>query len=1841
MLLREKSDQENEHIRSSDAGVTDAEANGAGQKDGYMRNMKTMDASRNNEDLTLLVRITMIPDLWVPTTFSETCMIGIIDKVSSCTPKGTPQIIADFTKVKRCKTVFSLLTRHHHCRICGLVCCAKCSSMKRWLPTHFNFTEQERVCFACASICDRLNPTNERLGWVNAVTFSPSDAIHARNVALSSGHPFVLPLCDNDSSSINYEPVWTLDRAYKALGLTAGTVLGDKMIQRAYQKKMLKLHPDRCKTKTIEAEAECQEVMKAYKYLTRDDKERERDAADAKRKKRQRESAIAQQKHDEYSSRHMQDNFEDKINSCSVCLRPFKNKIGLNKSEFKCQNCFLNVCHKCRIEKALPTFSHPVHWCVRCEKFDEVHGTVQSLIMLEGVKAPENHDYLKSISVTIDLHSLSLLKDDALMDDSRGYALKLYWKHCDDAAEFRSETSVPTEAQEYVLRRISHSPLRSYNDFCFIDTWLKKLLGRGAMMCSLPTTNFTLFKDKQKLIMERLSGLKVYCRYIWTHKILCTQLSLAKSTRMKKDYIDAIILTRLFLGASDDFWTKFVSISKSALNFDSMSEIDNSSGMHEPQVVEYTDTLDNWARFVVERSFCVATVKLLDERYVAQSKRHEMQDMQTAARNARKEQWFSEGIDFNKRRDRQKMRRPRSAARFARELARFEHQSNQERLVHISDRTADDEEYQMDNKIAVSDFRSFDQFKASYLTLYQDHNAALAAQANDTALNQTDVASVPLCFVTKWLLDTFTVVPTQSVLVGAVEALRMQQSTMKNSIGREDHFLIEEEKRLEEQKKSLEEDEGDFATMKCDIGDEEARNAKEVDELRSERAIRTDERNARQSKEIKVLEDLEKRENLTTLRTKALESRQRNQERRKEAADARKLCQEVRKLALDQLLLVGNERQSQAIARVQVESHRRDAQYSENSILCFDRDIQNKERQACDAIRKDIQLHLDGAEPATQDEEAIYRTDVTQRTSEMESLHCNIADIRIGNPRTSIENEVRHNVVEPVFDQLSENAQSTIDATIDSLRLQVTLADRDQRFEEFIQGRRVAIDETLGNHRACSDEENSRLVLEKEYLAKELTRLTKEFKDHDTANQLIDRLAELRRAEDESVADEVKIGGKKRRNLYEPISNAIDFIREAFSVSQMREAENKSRRSRCIESKASLDSHVSASTERCSLLIKLEASVKCRIEVVNKELDNQAAEPDRRIFFPRKKTLATRDQEKVEVDSCATNLATFEDSWSEINHTRDEDYSIKERSKKEMLDWSTNAESTFLAARTPWLNYDKHEIVRVKGVDFDGNVHDQNFVTEITILTTTLEEMYESLLDQFDGAETTAFDMVTTSDEELVEILLFSKSKITLEHDHITEVRSFHGAEFEQISAESDLRLAKEQSVADWFDSVKLEIDHAQNAKPKFQSLLDKAKKAVAWCHNHAKQRSIYASSLDIPAPDGWNLSIIKGHLDTNRANHNQTQKEHIKRKQILREVIEQRNMGIKLINANMTIRRDTLVKAERMICNDEVHVEDDWLSPNQSTASELDGLLGKVLSIHDRLNKDTIEKESDLKCAIEALEEIFGILTRLTLNLQANYTEAVNLESRRKESQNEFDVCVSLGSNLKMDAKKLLKELESAGSLCATESKAMQTLIKKNFRDFDRITVGHSSSSITSNLNTAISCVKKNEQAEKSLCIQIERVEVALKSESDCTQLLNNSIEHFERARKLKESLEVEANRYAEGISWVKKATRQINTSLIDLNKEQSKVRKAQDAAKEALSSANRWRNTAREKSYELAEKVREIEGSLERAKQSEAEERRQRELELANALEIERERAREERAREQERRRFDSDSD
>ena len=49
----------------------------------------------------------------------------------------------------KCKAVFDMWLRRHHCRQCGVIFCDKCSSQRCLLPAAFEMRDPQRVCESC------------------------------------------------------------------------------------------------------------------------------------------------------------------------------------------------------------------------------------------------------------------------------------------------------------------------------------------------------------------------------------------------------------------------------------------------------------------------------------------------------------------------------------------------------------------------------------------------------------------------------------------------------------------------------------------------------------------------------------------------------------------------------------------------------------------------------------------------------------------------------------------------------------------------------------------------------------------------------------------------------------------------------------------------------------------------------------------------------------------------------------------------------------------------------------------------------------------------------------------------------------------------------------------------------------------------------------------------------------------------------------------------------------------------------------------------------------------------------------------------------------------------------------------------------------------------------------------------------------------------------------------------------------------------------------------------------------------------------------------------------------
>jgi len=57
---------------------------------------------------------------------------------------------------KRCETVFTVVTRKHHCRNCGNVFCGNCSNQEIKIPK-LSYKQEVRVCVECYQLLIRHN----------------------------------------------------------------------------------------------------------------------------------------------------------------------------------------------------------------------------------------------------------------------------------------------------------------------------------------------------------------------------------------------------------------------------------------------------------------------------------------------------------------------------------------------------------------------------------------------------------------------------------------------------------------------------------------------------------------------------------------------------------------------------------------------------------------------------------------------------------------------------------------------------------------------------------------------------------------------------------------------------------------------------------------------------------------------------------------------------------------------------------------------------------------------------------------------------------------------------------------------------------------------------------------------------------------------------------------------------------------------------------------------------------------------------------------------------------------------------------------------------------------------------------------------------------------------------------------------------------------------------------------------------------------------------------------------------------------------------------------------------
>lgn len=308
--------------------------------------------------------------------------------------------------IRRCETIFTRVRRrHHHCRLCGLLFCGKCSKHRIILQPKFNQKKKVRVCDMCFQLSNlSYAPESPEDMYILRKAAIENGGI-IKELTLSSGEtksniPGERKSSTGDATSTN----WTVVKTNALITLGLDPDADELDIRNRYKKLMRELHPDkliqigrkaskaagggelgkRAEEKAKEeANLRFNSVQKAYKLLQRDADEILADQAKAEEQKAFEEAKTAHHKHSRLTSRHLKMGTSEE--SCALCHRHFT----LIFRRHHCRRCLVACCGLCSpTKKILASLNtkKPVRWCNRCVELVEEHGddAPEELLMLGG-----------------------------------------------------------------------------------------------------------------------------------------------------------------------------------------------------------------------------------------------------------------------------------------------------------------------------------------------------------------------------------------------------------------------------------------------------------------------------------------------------------------------------------------------------------------------------------------------------------------------------------------------------------------------------------------------------------------------------------------------------------------------------------------------------------------------------------------------------------------------------------------------------------------------------------------------------------------------------------------------------------------------------------------------------------------------------------------------------------------------------------------------------------------------------------------------------------------------------------------------------------------------------------------------------------------------------------------------------------------------------------------------------------------------------------------------------------------------------------------------------------------
>ena len=658
-----------------------------------------------------LALIAALPALYVPDATSATCMGGVIRTLETAAKPP-------------CGKIFSIMVWKHHCRLCGLLFCNDCTQYRMTVAPAFKHGDTiVRVCHACWTrfklkgapqtpeemYAFRLKVV-ENGGIIDIAPKSQSSTTE------SSGNvPQATAVEGETKSSSSLSPlpeVAAILAALAELGLQNDGDTSRDAIRQSYQKLMRSLHPDKraqqarraaetagggeagaaaAEIAKAEAEARFDRVQRAYKFLTRDEEEIQMDAENDAKKAAVDEAQSAHMDAGNKSTRHLK---EDTVEaSCALCHRPF----SLFFRRHHCRRCLVAVCNDCGgTMKSMSSLNteEPVRWCDRCVALVDEHGeeAPKDLLMLESVQIvplpepEEEYLFLRSVETHLSV-ATSPMEDGASV---QFYDVSIHWY----SQEPQTGHDIHHFDHNETLGAICWTVQHRYSEFVWLDTELRKLLGKHGVPCTLPTKGHIFVTKDDAFLRDRAKGLETYCQFLATHTVMRQPLSYMRKLGMRATFIKATFLVRAFFALPSREWQE---VQKSGSAGDGI--IKDISGL---------DDIERWKRYLIEKWQVDDANTQFEVRIDRQEDRAAERCERMEDRNTRQEREATLPPQHSARKERNQIRVSQCTQRTTREKGRLEQQQESDTLVHISDRTADDEQRQMGAEEKSTDDDAFE-----------------------------------------------------------------------------------------------------------------------------------------------------------------------------------------------------------------------------------------------------------------------------------------------------------------------------------------------------------------------------------------------------------------------------------------------------------------------------------------------------------------------------------------------------------------------------------------------------------------------------------------------------------------------------------------------------------------------------------------------------------------------------------------------------------------------------------------------------------------------------------------------------------------------------------------------------------------------------------------------------------------------------------------------------------------------------------------------------------------------------------------------------------------------------